>query len=447
MERKRLLENLNVAFDALSDQRYELNRRVIALRDAQNQVQTLLAKGDRILAEREIFRKRAASIIHGYRTRDLGFRTFRNEALEQYQTLFDLAAKYAYLAAKAYDYDTGLLGSAEGASFLNDIVASRALGLLDEDGTPIFAASETGDPGLSGLLAKISNDWSVVRSRLGFNNPDPYGTTFSLRHESSRLLPGIDGDAAWRERLEGRIFDNLLEDPDVANHCLQIGDPDGIPVPGIIIEFSTSIQDGYNFFGNPLAAGDSAYSTSSFATKVNAVGVVFEGYIGINPELFRDYGDPPHVVSTDPNGLSATPYVYLIPVGTDLMRAPPLGDAADLRSWTVHDHALPLPFNLGANDNSDFDFWKTADSLSEEFFIPRKHQAFRAVDDPAYFYNDFTDSFTNRRLIGRSVWNTKWKLVIPARTLLNDEDEGLNRFLRTVTDIKLHLKTYSYAGN
>ena len=55
--------------------------------------------------------------------------------------------------------------------------------------------------------------------------------------------------------------------------------------------------------------------------------------------------------------------------------------------------------------------------------------------------------WTNSRLIGRSVWNSKWKLVIPGETLLNNPDEGLERFIRTVRDVKLHFITYSYSGN
>ena len=64
-------------------------------------VNNVMARGSRILAEREVFRQRAASIIQGYRTKDLTFRTFRNEALEQYRSLYDLASRYTYMAAKA----------------------------------------------------------------------------------------------------------------------------------------------------------------------------------------------------------------------------------------------------------------------------------------------------------------------------------------------------------
>ena len=33
------------------------------------------------------------------------------------------------------------------------------------------------------------------------------------------------------------------------------------------------------------------------------------------------------------------------------------------------------------------------------------------------------------------------------KTLLNDPNEGLDRFMQTVKDIKLHFVTYSYSGN
>jgi hypothetical protein len=65
-----------------------------------------------------------------------------------------------------------------------------------------------------------------------------------------------------------------------------------------------------------------------------------------------------------------------------------------------------------------------------------------------YYGGDLLRSqFTNNRLIGRSVWNSQWKIVIPGQALLNNPDEGLERFIRTVRDIQLHFVTYSYSGN
>ena len=445
-EKQMMLFELGKAFDDFIDTTFEIDAALQEVDEARMEFDRLVSRGLRIQEDREIFRKRTAAIVQGFRVRDLAFRVFRNEALEQYKTLFDLAVRYSFLAAKAYDYETGLLGTSAGKQFLDDFVASRALGVI-ENGRPQFAGSETGDPGISGLLAKLEGDFSVVESRLGFNNPDTYGTAFSLRRERFRILETEEGDEAWREVLEAAIVDNLLDDEDVAAYALSIGDPNGLPVPGIILEFSTQINDGVNLFGLPIAAGDSFFSPSSFATKIFASGVVFEGYEGMHLDgiITGPLGGEP----LGPDELSATPYVYLLPVGDDTMRAPPLGDTGALRTWTVFDQALPLPFNLGEVDFSTPDFFQSTDSLSEEFLIPRKHQAFRAVDDEIFFFNQLVDNddFTNRRLIGRSVWNSRWKLLIPAKTLLADEEEGLDRFIRTVNDIKIYFKTYSFSGN
>ncbi len=208
-EKERLIYELNLAFDDFVDTTFEIDSANQELSSAQLEFKHQVALGLRIQNEREIFRKRSAAIIQGFRTRDLAFRVFRNEALEQYKTLFDLAARYSYLSAKAYDYETGLLGTEAGDEFLNEFIASRAIGVV-VDGDPQFAGSQTGDPGLSGLLAKLDNDYSVVESRLGFNNPDTYGTTFSLRNELFRILSTTEGDDAWQEILEGSVVDNLL---------------------------------------------------------------------------------------------------------------------------------------------------------------------------------------------------------------------------------------------
>ena len=151
--------------------------------------------------------------------------------------------------------------------------------------------------------------------------------------------------------------------------------------------------------------------------------------------------------SSDPNALGGTPYAYLIPAGMDVMRAPPLGDTHTIRSWSVKDQAIPLPRNLGSNLFSTSEFFTPDDSLNEDLWIPRKHGAFRVVDDPAYFYSTVPTEFTNSRLIGRSVWNTQWKIVIPAYSLLNDEQTGLDRFSQSVKDIQLFLRSYSNSGN
>jgi hypothetical protein len=446
-------------FSTLQGMIYPLNAKIQQYDDAKRAYKSLVSEGDRIQQERETFRQHAAAVIQGYRTRDAAFRIFRNEKLERYKTLFDLAAQYAFLAANAYDYETGLLDTDQGRQFLSRIVQARALGVV-KDGQPQYAGSDDGDPGLSSALAEMKADWDVLKGRLGFNNPDNYGTTVSLRTENFRILPGQEGNDNWKNILQNGRKANLLDDPDVRRYCMQISRGNDLPVPGIVLQFGTTIADSVNLFGKPLAAGDHTFSASSFATKIMAVGVAFEGYLGMdnpsaNGSAIASTGSSspsdPVVTFLDPNALSATPYIYLIPVGVDSMRSPPLGDISNIRTWQVNDVTIPLPFNIGGSDFSTQQLYTSSDSLTEPLFGIRKHQAFRPVSTTAAFGSIngvlTRTQYTNSRLIGRSVWNSGWKLVIPGHMLLNNPDEGLDRFIKTVTDVKLYFITYSYAGN
>ncbi len=440
--------NLGTQLGIVQNHLSTINSLLRKLDDATRAYNAAVAEGNRIQQERLTFRQHAAAVVQGFRTRDAAFRIFQNEKLERYKTLFDLAAEYSFLAANAYDYETGLLNSDQGKAFLNRILSARALGVIN-NGVPQYAGSDTGDPGLSSALAEMKADWDVLKGRLGFNNPDGYGTVASLRTENFRILPGTNGDSNWQDVLLQGQMANILDDSDVKRYCLQVDDGSGLPVPGIVLTFGTVIGNGLNIFGQPLAPGDHAYSPSSFATKVFAVGVDFDGYIGMD--------NPTGTVgsTTDPNALAANPYVYLIPVGADSMRAPPLGDTATVRTWNVDDLTIPLPFNISASDFSAAPFYTSSDSLSEPLFSVRKHQAFRPVSTTAAFTTSIygatgslqPSEYTNRRLIGRSVWNSKWKLVIPGRSLLADPNQGLDRFVQSVKDVKLYFVTYSYSGN
>jgi len=256
---------------------------------------------------------------------------------------------------------------------------------------------------------------------------------------------------------------NLLEDEDIRRHCMQIDDGSGLPVPGIVLSFGTTIANGLNLFGRELSALDQAFNSSAFATKIFGVGVALTGYRGmVNPMANSGstggVGTSPEDPSSaflDPLALAGAPYVYLIPVGVDSMRSPPLGDASKIRSWSVEDVAIPMPFNIGGSDFSSRNIWQTGEALTEPLFTVRKHQAFRPVSTTSVFSPNLyggsgsllRSQFTNNRLVGRSVWNSQWKLVIPGRTLLNNPNEGLDRLIQTLTDVKLHFVTYSYSGN
>jgi len=300
----------------------------------------------------------------------------------------------------------------------------------------------------------MKGDWDVLKGRLGFNNPDGYGTTVSLRAENYRVLASTNSDSTWQQVLQQARVADLRNDSDVMRHCLQIDDGSGLPVPGIVLTFSTTIGNGLNLFGNQLSPGDHNFSPSSFATKIFASGVCLDGYIGMDNPVAGGGITPPDP-TLDPDALAATPYVYLIPVGLDSMRSPPLGDSSTIRSWNVNDVAVPLPFNISAADFSSTPFYTAANSLSEPLFAEREHQAFRPVSTTTVFNTSIygangalqPSQYTNKRLIGRSIWNSKWKLVIPGRNLLADPNQGLDRFIQSVKDIHLYFITYSYAGN
>jgi hypothetical protein len=443
---KQHIVELERLYDDVLATGFEMTRRLTQLQRANEKVSRLYANAAHILTERESFRQRAASVIQGYRTRDVVYRDMRNEELSQYKGLFDLAQTFTYLAAKAYDYETGLLGTSQGAKVIDQIIGTYSVGDFEGD-SPVQSSS--GDVGLAGVLGDLSDEWSVVKGRLGINNPDRNGTVFSLRQELFRIRtdqPNADDDLLWQQVIQQHIMSNVLNDPDVAIYCNNIRKANGSAVPGIVIPFSTTIEQGVNFFGWPLAAGDHVYTQSNFATKIASAGLVFKGYVGMDAYATGTVGAS-GPASSDGNALSATPYAYLIPAGMDTMRAPPLGDTNVIRSWTIKDQAIPLPKNLGGNLFSSNQFFTPSGSLNEAMWIPRKHGAFRAVDDPAYFYSSVPAEFTNSRLIGRSVWNTQWKIVIPAYSLLNDEQTGLDRFAQSVKDIQLFLRSYSNSGN
>jgi hypothetical protein len=429
------------------------------LSDANNKYKTLVAQGDRVQMERMANRRKTAALVQGFRNRDAAFRVFRNEKLERYKTLFDMAARYAFLAANAYDFETGLLNTSAGRAYLNKIVSSRSLGVV-QNGQPQYGGSANGDPGLSTALAQMKADWDVVKGRLGFNNPDAYGTTVSMRAENYKIGLDTNNLSNWQDVLNRNRIPDIMADPDVVRYCMQINKGAGVSVPGIVLPFSTTITDGLNLFGQPAGAGDHNLISSAFATKIFGVGVAFIGYQGMdNPPANLL---PASVTPPDPNlayssllGLIATPIVYLIPCGQDVMRTPPMGDTSIIRNFSVDDVSIPLPFNIGAAQFASGGFYQTADALSTPLFVIRKHQAFRPVSDPACFSQALygqngtlmRSQYTNNRLIGRSAWNTKWKLVIPGYGLLYDPTVGLDRFTQTVTDIKLHFDTYSYSGN
>ena len=436
-------QRMLAAAEKVNDAAGEVRSAFIELQNAQCAVETVIAEAERVIETRTLARQQATDALTKTRYNEMFFRLARNNALSRYSAQFELAQKYAYLAAQAYDYETGLLSAdrASGERFLARIVGARTLGEFDDDGDPIAASDAVkGDGGLAAVLAEMDANWLVLKPRLGINNPQPYATWFSLRHDLFRIYDEEDGDKAWKTELRKYVVKNLNDLPEFRHYCQPLAGSAEQKEPGLVIPFPSLISHGYNFFGQKLAGGDSALDSTYYATHISTAGVHFEGY--------------------DDGVLAKTPTAYLVPVGEDRMRA--VGDRNVVLSWKVVDQTIPAPYAIGSTQLDDPDWTPLYDGATGGNDLGariRKHPSFRAYyDDAGKDPND--DSLDCTRLVGRSAWNTKWLLIIPAGSLGADRAAALSAFVNGVdsnrdgkldfagvTDIKIGLKTYSTSGN
>ena len=120
------------------------------------------------------------------------------------------------------------------------------------------------------------------------------------------------------------------------------------------------------------------------------------------------------------------------------MRAPD-GEARKLLKWNVVDQVLPLPYAIGSTQLDDA-FWISSfsglDGTSDSVATIRRHSTLRAGHD-----------FKSTRLVGRSVWNDRWLLVIPASALNADRAKALETFVDGIDDIMIGIRAYSRSGN
>lgn len=412
--------------------RAEVFARTEALRQLVGDYHATLAEGLRAYDNLISFRRTGAAEIQEYRYQDMAFRIFRNDALQKYRAAFDMAARYVYLAAAAYDYETNLLGGngQAGQRFLTDIVRQRSLGQII-DGQPL-----PGTPGLADTMAQLQLNFDVLKGQMGFNNPQIETNRFSLRRELFRIPDGPEGDELWRRRLREARVDDLWSVPEFRQFARPFAPQSAGPQPGLVLEFTTNVSFGLNFFGWELGPGDSSYDSSQFATRIRSAGT-----------WFRDYAGLP---------LAETPRIYLFPTGADVLRAPSANDFRT-REWQVVDQVIPIPFPVSNQDLERFDWQPIADTVAGSPIDVR-----RFARMPAYHFSEPFDPsqvISDSRLIGRSVWNRRWVVVIPGGAFLANADEGLDTFIegaripggnerdgQGVSDILIFFKTYSYSG-
>ncbi len=413
--------------------RVAIFKTIEGLRQKSEQYVALLDEGARLIDERTAFNKRVAAQIQRNRYRDMTFRVARNHALDNYRASFDLAAMYAYLAAKAYDYETNFDSSDpfSAQSALEEIVKARSLGLISS-GKPQIGAG-----GLAEALAKMKANFDVVYSQMGLSNPQWEESEVSLRTENFRIKskgivdtnvsPSVVSDDLWKQTLEDSRVEDLWQVPEFRQYCRAFASEYDVednydPQPGLVLRFSTTITAGENFFGRPLTDDDYAYDPSLYSTRIRGAWVGFDDYSGTNV----------------PHNLPDAPRVYLIPAGADIMSVANSPDPNEVRVWNVVDQSIPAPFPAQASELDNSSWVPLYDTLSGQYGEIRRYSSFRAGGgDPVY----------SSRLVGRSVWNTEWVLIIPGITFNADAKEGLERFIGQVSDIKLAFDTYGYSGN
>ncbi len=388
-----------------------------------NDYQSAVAEGFRLLDEREAFNIALSSKAQRNRYRDMILRLSRNDAMAKYQSAFDTATRYAWLSAKAYDYETSLDEGDPAAvtTILDEIVRTRTLGEW-VDGEP-----RIGQGGLAATLAQLRSNFDVLEGQLGINNPQLETGMLSLRHELFRISRETEtGDTRWARRLQDAYVDDLWALPEFRRYCRPFADPSEGAQPGFVLEFSTEILSGHNVFGNMLGSGDHAYSAANFATKIRSAGVWFEGY--------------------EDADLSITPRVYLVPTGVDRIRVAN-SDLPQVRTWNILEQRIPVPYAINQNNIISAGYIPAIDSLDGTFSDLKRFGDFRAYAAPAGLAIDPDQLHTDNRLVARSVWNSRWMLIIPAAALHGDSDHAQDAFIEHINDIRLVFETYSHSGN
>ncbi|WP_309380816.1 LamG domain-containing protein [Cerasicoccus frondis] len=402
--------------------RLDIAEKAQALQIKSQELKTKLAEGFRLLDQREAFNMILASKAQRHRYSDMLYRIARNEALGKYRNAFENALRYAWLAAKAYEYETSLSPDSPDAvtSLLESLIKERSLGHWYREEPRI------GLGGIAEALATLKLNYERLEGQLGINNPQLETGYISLRKEYFRIKEGnYYSDERWKKALQARRVDDLWALPEFGRFCRPPLSRDEGPLPGIVIEFGTEIFANKNFFGHKLGGEDHAYDPSVYATKISSVGVWFEGYNDAE--------------------VATTPRCYLIPVGTDVLR---LADAEEptTRTWNILEQTIPNVLPINDSHLEDVGYIPSVDSVNGSFVDIKRFSAFRAYHSSGEEVVSIEEMMPNTRLIGRSVWNTRWMLIIPGNYLHGDNEYGLDQFVENVSDIKLAFETFSNAG-
>ncbi len=382
---------------------------ILELAGAENSMRQALAvveknvrEGGRLLEEQERIRRVQTDKLQDFRFRDLAFRTFRNQALEQYGAFFDLAGRYVMLAARAFAYEYN--ERTEVSAQVQRLYQERLLG-----------SELVTDEGLESIIARLDQkrQESAFISRLQkLSLFDHGGDEFSLRKNMLGLAidpandtnqQQLNKNKAFRAHLESNIVQELLDVP--AFRDLASIDTDRDAGPALVLSFSTEVA-GRTIFGQ--RRGTTFGAPANFDTCSN-------------PKLFEfaillEGVDNPSALGVD----GPLVFAHFIPVGTSMLRAPVTGNCAlrPVRSWQVVDQRIPgvaaVYRDAGGAIIDAFAIPRLATSpeLNVINRFPVTQAQIRSTDTPIF----------QDELAGWSVWNTQWLLAIPGRQFTDPSD-------------------------
>jgi hypothetical protein len=112
----------------------------------------------------------------------------------------------------------------------------------------------------------------------------------------------------------------------------------------------------------------------------------------------------------------------------------------------VVEQRIPAPFIINQNSISSPGYIPTLDGVDGSFGELRRFGDFRIYHDNGDPEADDSELVMDSRLVGRSVWNSQWMLVIPGSGLGVDPDASLRKLADNITDIKLYFLTSSHQG-
>ncbi len=366
-------------------------------------VQKSFQEGKRLLAERDRIRRVQSDKLQDFRFRDMAFRTFRNQALEQYGAFFDLASRYVMLAAKSFAYEYNE----------RDVVNDQMRALYRER---LLGTESAADMGLQSIIARLDqkrqeSDFTSRLQKLSLF--DQGGDEFSLRKNFLGLAINPSQDNAQQQReknkafrafLESSIVQDLREVPAFAQFASLDSDRDA--GPALVLNFSTEVAGRTLFgkrrgtvFGAP-ANFDTCSNPKLFEFAILLEGVDNPGALGVDGPLV---------------------FAHFLPVGSSMLRAPLTGDCAlrTVRTWAVVDQRIPgvsaAYRDSGAAVLDVFDIPRLA--TSEDLYLvnrfPVTQAQLRQTENPVF----------QDELAGWSVWNTQWLLAIPGRQFADPSDD------------------------